>query len=478
MTDIRMYVLTSRAFYAPEDPMYRPLQVGSALHEDLGYERDDTGDNISDQYDRFCELTGFYWIWKNVKCDVVGISLENRYFCYYEDVIRKYRIESLLNEGYDVILPETESPCNMLIAKKEIFDRYCEWLFGILLKKEKQDDQREGKDKNDYLSFGAQIEKQFFLDNEYRTVEATVEETDLHLYREAEEAVIKKKEILKKMLNPLILSYAAGNPIDLLPLHPGSYNFHGRLPVWICWWQGEEAMPPIVKACFDSLRENLPKERTEIILITFENAYDFVRFPDFIEEKYRNGIISLTHLSDILRMSLLTLYGGLWLDATYLLTSAPDEALIIDRDFYTQCFKELRYTDEIVVKGRWTTNLMRTNAWNPLTRFVLNGFYCYFAANNTILDYFLMDYLTLVAYEEIPTVKEMIDRCPPSQPELYSMEILLNEAFDEEKWKRLTKETSFFKLSYKHIFEDRTKEGKMTYYAKIMEQYGRDRNDH
>ena len=469
MTDIRMYVLTSRAFYAPEDPMYRPLQVGSALHEDLGYERDDTGDNISDQYDRFCELTGFYWIWKNVKCDVVGISLENRYFCYYEDVIRKYRIESLLNEGYDVILPETESPCNMLIAKKEIFDRYCEWLFGKL---------SDSKNEEDPGAVGAHLLRRFFRENNYKTATAEVQETDLQLYRAAEEAVVRKKEVLKKMLDPLIRAYAFGNPIDLIDLVPESHDFHGKLPVWVCWWQGEDAMPDIVGACYRSLRRNFSEESTEIRLITFDNLSSYVRFPDFIMDKYRKKVITLTHLSDLLRAALLTLYGGFWLDATYLLNGRPAEWILHRGSLFTQHFQELRYTDEILVKGRWTANLMRADAWNPLTRFMLNAFYCYWAACDTLIDYFLIDYLVLLAYEEIPYVREMIDDCPPSQPELYSMEILLNEAFDEKKWNRLTKETSFFKLSYKHIFEDRTKDGRMTYYAKIMEQYGSRENNH
>lgn len=464
--DIRIYICTHKAFYAPEDPMYHPLQVGAALHESLGYERDDAGENISERYDSFHELTGLYWIWKNVKCDVVGVSLSNRYFCYYEDIIRKYRIKNVLEDGFDVILPESEpAPC-MLIAKKKVFDDYCEWLFKKLFEEDGNDELS-----GDLMEKGACLRTEYFQKSSLRVKREMVVETDLHLYREAGEAVRTKRDLLKKMLNPLIYFYAAGNPVDLIPLEPHSHDFHGKLPVWVCWWQGEDAMPPIVRACFESLRRNLPKERTEIRLITFENVGDYVRFPDFIEEKYRQGIISLTHLSDILRMSLLTMYGGLWMDATYLLTSDFNEALVVDREFYTQRFSELRYTDDLLVKGRWTTNLIRAEANNALTRFVLNGFYCYFASNNIILDYFLMDYLTLIAYEDIPAVREMIDQCPPSQPELYSMEILLNEAFDEEKWNRLTKYTSFFKLSYKHIFEDYTEDGRKTYYKKILEEY-------
>lgn len=455
MTDIRMYILTTQKIYVPEDPMYHALQVGSAIREDLGYERDDMGENISAQYDSVRELTGFYWIWKNVKCDVVGISMSNRYFCYYEDIIRKYRIESLL-EDYDVILPETDGP--LLIAPKEIFDRYCDWLFKGLVEVEKE--------YRDPVSF--------FEERNYRIIRETTVETDLHLYREAEDAVVRKKAVLRKMLHPLILSYANGTPVDLLPLEPARHDFHGKLPVWICWWQGESSMPDIVKACLHSLRQNLPEESTEIRLITFENLSSYVHFPDFVMEKYHKKAITLTHLSDLLRVALLTLYGGFWLDATYLLNGIPADWILRDGVFFTQRFKELRYTDEIVVKGRWTANLMKAGAGNPLTRFVLNAFYCYWAACDTLLDYFLIDYLVLLAYEEIPSIREMIDHCPPSQPELYSMEILLNEAYDEKKWERLTRETCFFKLSYKHIFENETKDGRKTWYAKIMERYGSD----
>jgi hypothetical protein len=43
----RMYVMTHKDFKHPKMEEFFPLQVGSALHEDLGYLRDDTGDNIS-----------------------------------------------------------------------------------------------------------------------------------------------------------------------------------------------------------------------------------------------------------------------------------------------------------------------------------------------------------------------------------------------------------------------------------------------
>lgn len=36
--DTRVFVCTHKLFHQPEESMYHPLQVGHALHEDLGYE--------------------------------------------------------------------------------------------------------------------------------------------------------------------------------------------------------------------------------------------------------------------------------------------------------------------------------------------------------------------------------------------------------------------------------------------------------
>ena len=46
---IRIYVMTHKKFEMPQSPLFRPLHVGRACGEDLGYPGDDTGENISDK---------------------------------------------------------------------------------------------------------------------------------------------------------------------------------------------------------------------------------------------------------------------------------------------------------------------------------------------------------------------------------------------------------------------------------------------
>lgn len=174
----KMYVMTHKPFKHPDLDGFFPLQVGSALHEDLGYIRDDTGDNISDLNPYYSELTGQYWLWKNErKIQNIGCCHYRRYFINdKKDFLSIHELEDILEhtdilaarledprtwrelygaghnindlfslgevikerepESYDVFerLLDSHFICfgNMYAMSKTIFDEYMEWLFGIL----------------------------------------------------------------------------------------------------------------------------------------------------------------------------------------------------------------------------------------------------------------------------------------------------------------------------------------------------------
>lgn len=68
---------------------YLPIHVGHALHSeiDLDMQCDDEGENISLKNGSYCELTGMYWAWKNLKnVDVIGLTHYRRYFDFHKQV--------------------------------------------------------------------------------------------------------------------------------------------------------------------------------------------------------------------------------------------------------------------------------------------------------------------------------------------------------------------------------------------------------
>lgn len=68
-----------------ESAVYMPIHVGKAISQtELGIQGDDCGDNISNKNKSYCELTGIYWAWKNLKgIDVIGLSHYRRYFDFH-----------------------------------------------------------------------------------------------------------------------------------------------------------------------------------------------------------------------------------------------------------------------------------------------------------------------------------------------------------------------------------------------------------
>lgn len=74
---------------AKQEP-YLPVHVGKALSSvELGIQSDAEGDNISVKNRSYCELTGMYWAWRNLKdVDVVGLCHYRRYFDFHQQCDR------------------------------------------------------------------------------------------------------------------------------------------------------------------------------------------------------------------------------------------------------------------------------------------------------------------------------------------------------------------------------------------------------
>lgn len=85
---VKVIIATHKKYQMPKDDMYLPLHVGAEGKKDvvgnnldLGYLKDNTGDNISALNPSFCELTGLYWAWKNLDADYIGLVHYRRHFC-------------------------------------------------------------------------------------------------------------------------------------------------------------------------------------------------------------------------------------------------------------------------------------------------------------------------------------------------------------------------------------------------------------
>lgn len=189
---ITIIVAAHKKYQMPNDKMYLPLQVGADIRKlDLGYAKDNTGQNISAKNEEFCELTGLYWAWKNIDANYLGMVHYRRYFSLtkygsdrfssiltsneaeellsqYKVVLpkkRNYVIETLYShyahthyaehldatwkiiekkypdyaQDYDLVLKKRSGYMfNMFIMPRSLVNDYCTWVFDILFELEKE----------------------------------------------------------------------------------------------------------------------------------------------------------------------------------------------------------------------------------------------------------------------------------------------------------------------------------------------------
>ena len=119
---------------------------------------------------------------------------------------------------------------------------------------------------------------------------------------------------------------------DRRPVHfnfTPKHAFSSDRIIWQYWAQGYDRVPDVVRKCLESI-DWFAADYT-IVRLTDANLVDYLDVPDFIQEKREK--MTTAHYSDLLRLMLLKTYGGIWMDATILLTGPiPEE--YASQDFF------------------------------------------------------------------------------------------------------------------------------------------------
>lgn len=226
--------------------------------------------------------------------------------------------------------------------------------------------------------------------------------------------------------------------------------------IWICWLQGFDNAPDIVKECYKSIKRN--SNGYEVVQITLENINDYINIPSYIIQKWEKGIISNTHLSDIIRLELLINHGGLWVDATVWCTGEIPSYI---RDSELFVYREGWYDSEAINMGSW---IISAHPNNYMLKQTLKLIYNYWEENNHMYDYFLFHLFFKMASEKYIEAWNKV-------PVLYQNDshILQHEMFnkyDLEKYINISKLTPFHKLTVKFDEERANLEG--TFYRYIL----------
>ena len=224
--------------------------------------------------------------------------------------------------------------------------------------------------------------------------------------------------------------------------------------IFWCWLQGKENAPKLSKVCLNSLIINCKKH--EIIIITEKNMNQYIHFPPYILQMYKNKYIPKAQFSDLLRLELLVKYGGTWIDSSVLMTKYEKKFFKNDL-FFFQIFNK-----KWIAGSNW---FITSEKESPILKSTLDLLYEYWRKYKYLYNYFIFHIFFKMVCDKYQKDYEKI--FPYSSDLVHKLQFELYRNFRRKIYKKIVLNIPIHKLTPKHKIK--LKNG-LTYYH-ILEEY-------
>lgn len=230
--------------------------------------------------------------------------------------------------------------------------------------------------------------------------------------------------------------------------------------IWQYWHQGEENAPQIVKKCLASIKKHYPDY--QINVLSFDTIKNYVELPKRFYTLLEDKKMSTAHFSDILRLNLLSKFGGIWIDATMYATDELSSE-ISETDFFM--FQKNPKTDSM--QNNSSCYFIKSNKNNIFLEAIKSSIEKYWYENDFIINYFMFEHIvTILSKSDSVLTKEW-----NKMPCIYSDNVcaIQDKKFnklDKNEFESIIKATSIHKLTYKTIPQDYNEEN--TYLSELL----------
>lgn len=243
------------------------------------------------------------------------------------------------------------------------------------------------------------------------------------------------------------------NKLPHFTIIPKKQFTHQKI-IWQYWGQGVNGdLPDIVKLCFKSVDKY--KGDYQVIRLDDDNLSDYLEFPDFVFEKRQNPQFKPVFFSDLLRLALLHCYGGVWIDATILLTDELD-AKFTSADFFAferspdtpnkdkwAAFNQDYFSWDSQHKVNMLSSILFAKKHNSFVNDWLQLLLFFWKHQNQITHYFFLQILFDQLKDKLTYNDNPIDDTLP-----HLLISRLNEPFDQHDFEQICKQTQIHKLTY------------------------------
>ena len=238
-----------------------------------------------------------------------------------------------------------------------------------------------------------------------------------------------------------------------LPIY--NHTHERNKTIYWCWFQGVENAPELYLSALNSIKINL--KDFNIIIIDDNNINNYVTLPPYIMEKYKKGIITPTHLSDILRLELLVKYGGTWADASVLITGYTERFYNTDLFFFQE-------RNPGCIGSSWFISAERAN---PILRTARDLIYEYWKNNDHLYNYFLFHFFVALASERYKKDLRKIEYISNKIP--HTLKKYLLKTFSVKKYNQILNKMTIHKLTIKILYNKTISDN--SFYRQIIDEY-------
>lgn len=269
-----------------------------------------------------------------------------------------------------------------------------------------------------------------------------VEKIYWHLFK-----VMPCEMILKKKWAAYYKFGDINGTFDLSSIRACKANANNGKVIWFYWEQGLDNAPQIVKCCLASVKRYLPKD-WQVVVLDMHSAKEYIEMPTFVEEIYNDGKMWKALYADLLRLSLLYKYGGIWSDATcYFMQPLPDGVINEPLFFFKieammPCYP-LSYEN-------W---FIRATPGNYVIGRILECLLCYWHKEPKKQEYFIWFYIQYSLYNNDQKARAMLDNmwyCNNYDAMLVQIKYGLSSPYSERLWNQISNKCFVQKLTYKY----------------------------
>ena len=206
---------------------------------------------------------------------------------------------------------------------------------------------------------------------------------------------------------------------------------------FVFWAQGIDTAPPIVRRCAEEVRRL--HHDGDVLFLDAASAREHADVPPIVA---RTTGRDWARLSDLLRLELLSTYGGVWMDATCLPRVRMQDAVpdLLGSGFFAFTFRRGRL-------GNW---FLASEPNHYVVAMLREAHYEYWRAYDHVVDYYLFHHLFEVLYlldERFAAVWDATPRRFVRRATAYNKSLL--EPYDAERTRALLGRSFVHKLSYK-----------------------------